>query len=215
MALALSTPAFAAATFPESCLSTTGFVHGLDPYGRNNLSVRAALFAPAGPAYEIDELFSGDTVCVTTRNRRPAHKRHFILARAVLTWLSPEPFANRGAQSPLSGNLSLHISKTPQSQRRNAALRSATKDYAYGHYEGRPHRRAPREGTAAFRAGAPSSRDHATRESEEALARRRHFKIDLVPAPQTSARAGGDGSGGGLKASRPRPPRLSAFTLAC
>jgi hypothetical protein len=41
-----------------------GRVVGLDPYGDNNLSVRTGPYGPRGLANEIDELFTGDNVCV-------------------------------------------------------------------------------------------------------------------------------------------------------
>lgn len=60
---------------------------------------------------------------------------------------------------------------------------------------GRANRRAPRKGTLALRASAPSARDHASQESGKALARGRDFKIDLVQAAQE---AGGGSSGRGV-----------------
>lgn len=46
-----------------SCLYV-GHVFGLDPYGDNFLSVRRRPNGPSGSAYEIDQLYTNDQVCV-------------------------------------------------------------------------------------------------------------------------------------------------------
>jgi hypothetical protein len=71
-ALAMATPATAMslleATRPKPAQETCkamGTVCRLDPNGDNNLSVRVSPSGRAGLAYEKDELFSGEHVCVT------------------------------------------------------------------------------------------------------------------------------------------------------
>jgi hypothetical protein len=50
-----------------------GEVYHLDPNGDNNLSVRESPSGRAGLAYEIDELFTGQEVCVTGIQGKWAH----------------------------------------------------------------------------------------------------------------------------------------------
>jgi hypothetical protein len=47
----------------EGCLFI-GRVSGLDPHGDNNLSVRYRPYGQSGPAFEKDQLFTDDKVCV-------------------------------------------------------------------------------------------------------------------------------------------------------
>ena len=49
---------------PHECSGRVGYVTGLDPQGDNNLSVRDAPHTPKGLGHEIDELFTGDSVCI-------------------------------------------------------------------------------------------------------------------------------------------------------
>ena len=53
-----------AAAPPHKCSARVGYVTGLDPQGDNNLSVRDAPNSPKGLAHQIDELFTGDSVCI-------------------------------------------------------------------------------------------------------------------------------------------------------
>ena len=57
-------PGSAAAASPRECSGRVGYVTGLDPHGDNNLSVRDGPHTPKGPGHEIDELFTGDLVCI-------------------------------------------------------------------------------------------------------------------------------------------------------
>jgi hypothetical protein len=50
-----------------------GEVYHLDPNGDNNLSVRQSPSGRAGLAYEIDELYTGQEVCVTGIQGKWAH----------------------------------------------------------------------------------------------------------------------------------------------
>ncbi len=57
-------PGSAGAAPPRECSGRVGYVTGLDPHGDNNLSVREGPHTPKGPGHEIDELFTGDLVCI-------------------------------------------------------------------------------------------------------------------------------------------------------
>lgn len=57
-------PRAAMAAPPHECSGRVGYVTGLDPQGDNNLSVRDAPHTPKGLGHEIDELFTGDSVCI-------------------------------------------------------------------------------------------------------------------------------------------------------
>jgi hypothetical protein len=46
----------------QGVCQTVGIVYGLDPYGKNNLSVRYTLYGPPGPANEKDQLYTNDRV---------------------------------------------------------------------------------------------------------------------------------------------------------
>lgn len=51
-------------------------VIGLDPNGDNFLSVRRRPNGPSGLAYEIDQLFTNDRVCVVSANGRRLNVRY-------------------------------------------------------------------------------------------------------------------------------------------
>jgi hypothetical protein len=48
----------------QNVCQTVGIVYGLDPYGKNNLSVRYTPYGPPGPANEKDRLYTNDRVCI-------------------------------------------------------------------------------------------------------------------------------------------------------
>jgi len=70
----------------ENCLFT-GRVTGLDPYGDNNLSVRQRPYGPSGQAYEKDELFTEDQVCVTQTAGRWLFVRYSRGGRMFSGWV--------------------------------------------------------------------------------------------------------------------------------
>lgn len=61
---AAAPPGSAVAVPTHECSGRVGYVTGLDPQGDNNLSVRDGPHSPKGLGHEIDELFSGDSVCI-------------------------------------------------------------------------------------------------------------------------------------------------------
>jgi len=64
LALKSAPPGPPAAAPPRECSGRVGYVTGLDPQGDNYLSVRDGPHAPKGAGHEIDELFTGDSVCI-------------------------------------------------------------------------------------------------------------------------------------------------------
>jgi hypothetical protein len=48
----------------QNVCQPVGIVYGLDPYGKNNLSVRYTPYGPPGPANEKDRLYTNDRVCI-------------------------------------------------------------------------------------------------------------------------------------------------------
>ena len=64
-----------------------GEVYHLDPNGDNNLSVRASPAGPAGLAYELDELFTGQVVCITAIRGVWAHVFYIKGDRTGAGWV--------------------------------------------------------------------------------------------------------------------------------
>jgi hypothetical protein len=62
-------------------------VIGLDPNGDNFLSVRRRPNGPSGLAYEIDQLFTNDRVCVVSANGRWLNDRYQRSGRILLGWV--------------------------------------------------------------------------------------------------------------------------------
>jgi hypothetical protein len=82
--LASTVASYASASPPDDC-SQTGYIVGLNPYGDNNLSVHAGPYA-RDTRDEIDELFTGDTVCVHGKAGPWFHVQYVRNGRAQTGW---------------------------------------------------------------------------------------------------------------------------------
>ena len=67
-----------------SCASI-GRVVGLDPQGDNFLSVRRRPHGPSGPAYEVDQLFTNNRVCIVGSDGKWLNVRYE--RRGRILWL--------------------------------------------------------------------------------------------------------------------------------
>ncbi|MGP0060809.1 MAG: hypothetical protein ACLPID_16140 [Beijerinckiaceae bacterium] len=70
----------------SGCLYT-GRVFGLDPYGDNFLSVRRRPNGPSGAAYEVDQLFTNDQVCVAQTAGRWLFVKYQRAGRMFSGWV--------------------------------------------------------------------------------------------------------------------------------
>ena len=77
----------ASATPPRECSGRVGYVTGLDPHGDNYLSVRDEPHAPKGLGHEIDELFTGDSVCIVGSDGTWLHVQYIRPGTAKTGWV--------------------------------------------------------------------------------------------------------------------------------
>ena len=82
--LASTAVSYASASPPDDC-DRTGYIVGLNPHGDNNLSVHAGPY-PIDTRDEIDELFTGDTVCVQGTAGPWFHVQYVRDGRAQTGW---------------------------------------------------------------------------------------------------------------------------------
>ncbi|MDQ6702428.1 MAG: hypothetical protein M3Z96_04635 [Pseudomonadota bacterium] len=85
---AVSAPAVSSpVTPPRECSGRIGYVTGLDPHGDNNLSVRDGPHTPKGLGHEIDELFTGDSVCIAGFDGTWLHVQYLRSGPAKTGWV--------------------------------------------------------------------------------------------------------------------------------
>jgi hypothetical protein len=70
----------------SDCLFT-GYVVGLDPHGDNFLSVRRRPNGPSGGAFEVDQLFTSDEVCVSQASGRWLFVKYQRSGRMFSGWV--------------------------------------------------------------------------------------------------------------------------------